>query len=128
MFNSFLPEHTPDLAHPLFAWIVGLLEFLFFRIEPFEVVVFCDDGLRNAIELASEVRDRFFPGPPRPERWIFRSLHPQVVPSRLFSSCVPSCHSLTGSFFLPLGWSSIRRPLFPTGVPCSCGYNSVPSS
>ena len=60
MLNSFLPQHTPDLAHPLFGSIVGLLEFFLFLIESFEVVVFCNDGLRTAIELASEVRDRFF--------------------------------------------------------------------
>jgi len=60
MLNSFLPQHSPDLAHPLFASIVGLLEFLLFLIGSFEVVVFGVDGLRGAIELASEVRDRFF--------------------------------------------------------------------
>ena len=62
MLNPFLPEHTPDLAHPLFGSIVGLLEFFLFLIESFEVVVFCDNGLRGAIELASEVRNCLFQG------------------------------------------------------------------
>jgi len=60
MLNSFLPQPTPDLAHPLFASIVGFLEFLLFLIESFEVVVFCDNGLCGAVELVSEVCDRFF--------------------------------------------------------------------
>ena len=60
MLNSFLPQHTSDLAHPLFASIVGLLEFLFFFIEPFEVVILCHNDLGSAIELASEVRDLCF--------------------------------------------------------------------
>jgi len=60
MLNSFLPEHTPNLTHPLFASIVGLLEFLFLLIELFEVVVFCHNDLGSAIELASEVRDLCF--------------------------------------------------------------------
>jgi len=62
MLNSFLPQHTPNLAHPLFASIVGLLEFLLFLIEPFEVVVLCHNDLGGAIELASEVRDLCFQG------------------------------------------------------------------
>jgi len=62
MLNSFLPKHSPDLAHPLFVSIVGLLEFLLFLIESFEVIVFCDDRLRSAVELASEVRDSFVQG------------------------------------------------------------------
>jgi len=68
-----------------------------------------------------------FPWLPRPERF-FRSPPLLVMFSRLFSSFVPSCHSLTGSPFLRLVWGSIRRPLFPTSVPCSCHYNSAPSS
>ena len=60
MLNPFLPKHTSDLAHPLFASIVALLEFLFFFIEPFEVVILCHNDLGSAIELASEVRDFFF--------------------------------------------------------------------
>jgi len=48
------------LAHPLFASIVGLLEFLLFLIEPFEVVILCHNDLGSAIELASEVRDFSF--------------------------------------------------------------------
>jgi len=52
MQNSFLTQHTPNLTHPLFGSIVGLLEFFLFLIESFEVVVFLDDGLRSAIELA----------------------------------------------------------------------------
>jgi len=57
MLNSFLPQHTPDLAHPLFGSIVGLLEFLLFLIEPFEVVILCHNDSGSAIELASAVRD-----------------------------------------------------------------------
>jgi len=57
MLNSFLPQHTSGLAHALFASIVGLLEFLLFLIESFEVVVFCHNDLGGAIELALEVRD-----------------------------------------------------------------------
>ena len=60
MLNSFLPQHTCDLAHPLFASVVGVLEFLFFLIEPFEGVVLCHNDLGGAIELASEVRDLCF--------------------------------------------------------------------
>jgi len=60
MLNSPLLQHTPNLAHSLFAPIVGLLEFLFLFIEPFEVVVFCHNDLGGAIELASEVRDLCF--------------------------------------------------------------------
>jgi len=62
MLDSFLPQHTPDLAHPLLCLIVHLLEFFLFLIESFEVVVFGDDGLRGTIELASDVQDRFFQG------------------------------------------------------------------
>jgi len=57
MLNSFLTQHTPDLAHPLFASIVGLLELLLFRIEPFELVIFCHHDLGSPIELALEVLD-----------------------------------------------------------------------
>jgi len=60
MLNSFLPQHTRDLAHPLFAPIVCLLEFLLFLIAPFEVVVRRHNDLGGAIELASEVRDVCF--------------------------------------------------------------------
>ena len=62
MLDSFLLQHTPDLAHLLFGSIIDSLEFFLFLIESFEVVVFCDDGLRDAIDLALEVRDRFFQG------------------------------------------------------------------
>ena len=62
MLNSFLPQHTSDLAHPLFASIIGLLEFLLLLIESFEVVVFCHKDLGRAIELPSEVRDLSFQG------------------------------------------------------------------
>ena len=62
MLNSFLPQHAPDLAHPLFASVVGLLEFLFFLIEPFKVVALCHNDLGSAIELASEFRDFLFQG------------------------------------------------------------------
>jgi len=62
MLNSFLPQHTSDLAHPLFASVVCLLEFLFLLVEPFEVVVLCHNDLGGAVELASEFRDFFFQG------------------------------------------------------------------
>ena len=62
MLNSFLPQHTPDVAHPLFASVVCLLELLFLLVDPFEVVVFCHNDLGSAIELASKVRDLFFHG------------------------------------------------------------------
>jgi len=55
MLNSFPPPHTPKLAYPLFASIVGLLEFFLFLIESFEVVVFCHNDLGGAVQLASEV-------------------------------------------------------------------------
>jgi len=60
MLNSFLPQHTPELAHPLFASIIGLLEFFLFLIELFEVVVLCHNDLGGAVQLASEVRDLCF--------------------------------------------------------------------
>jgi len=53
MLDSSLRQYTPDLAHPLFGSIVSLLDFFFFLIESFEVLVYCDDGLRGAVELAS---------------------------------------------------------------------------
>jgi len=62
MLNSFLPPHTSDLTHPLFASVVGLLEFVFLLVEPLEVVILCHDDLGSAIELASEVRDLSFEG------------------------------------------------------------------
>jgi len=62
MLNSFLPQHTSDLTHPLFVSVVGLLEFLFLLIEPFEVVILCHNDLGSAIALASEVRDFFLQG------------------------------------------------------------------
>jgi len=62
MLNPFPPKHTSDLAHPLFTSIVGLLEFLFLFIEPFEIVILCHNDLGSAIELASEFRDFFFQG------------------------------------------------------------------
>ena len=62
MLNSFFPQQTPNLAHPLFASIVGLLEFLSLLIEPFQVVVFCHTDLGSAMEMASEVHDLSFPG------------------------------------------------------------------
>jgi len=57
MLNSFLPQHTPDLAHPLFHLIICLLEFFFLLVELFEVLVFGHYDLGSAIELASEIRD-----------------------------------------------------------------------
>jgi len=62
MLNSFLPQHTSDLAYPLFASLVCLLEFLFLLVKSFEIVVFCHNDLGSAIELASEVRDFSFQG------------------------------------------------------------------
>jgi len=80
MLNSFLPGHTLDLAHPLFGSIVGLLEFFHCLIESFEVIIFCDDGLRSAIELASEVRDRFFQSFHVWNKCFFAPLPPQPCP------------------------------------------------
>ena len=60
MLNSFLPQQTPDVAHPLFGSIVCLLDFFLFLIELCEVVVFCEKGLRGKLELASEIRDCLF--------------------------------------------------------------------
>jgi len=60
MLNSFLPLHTPDLAHYLFDSIVGLLEFSLFQVESSEVLVFCHNELGSAVELASQVRDLCF--------------------------------------------------------------------
>ena len=55
MLPSFFPQHTPNLAHPVFASVVGLLEFLLFLIEPFEVIILCHNDLGRAIELASDL-------------------------------------------------------------------------
>ena len=79
MLDSFLPQHTPDLVHPLFGSNLGLLEFFLFLIESFEVVFFCDNGLRSAIELASEVRDCLFQGFHVRHRF-FAPLPPQPCP------------------------------------------------
>ena len=101
MPNSFLPQHTPELAHPLFASIIGLLEFFLFLIESFEVVVFCDDGSRSAIELATEVRDRFFQSFPVRNNCFFPLLSLQpcphgspllVFPSVILSQCLFFSH------------------------------------
>jgi len=62
MLNSFFPQHSPDLAHPLFESIIGLLDFFLFLIEAFDVVIFCHHDLGSVIELASEVRDLSFQG------------------------------------------------------------------
>jgi len=80
MLDSFLPQHTLDLAHPLFDSIVCLLEFFLFLVESFEVVVFCDDGLRGAIELASETRDCFFQSFHVRNHSFFSPLPPQPCP------------------------------------------------
>jgi len=126
MLNSFLPQHTHDLAHPLFAPIVCVLEFLFCLIEPFEVVVLRHNDLGGAIELALEVRDFFLPGLPHLE-WFFRSHLLPAVSSRLSSFCVPFCHSLTVFLFLLPGGGSSRRPPFPISVRCKCRWNNAPS-
>jgi len=119
MLNSFLPQHTSNLAHPLFALVVGLLEFLFLLIEPFEVVILCHNDLGSAIELASEVRDFFFQGL-HDQNGFFAPFSPSAVSLRLFSFSVPFCHSLTVLLFLLLGGGSSRHPPFPIGVRCNC--------
>jgi len=60
MLNSFLPQHTSDLAHPLFGSIVGLFEFFLFLIELFEVVVFYHNHLGSVGQVVSELRDLCF--------------------------------------------------------------------
>ena len=62
MLYSFFPQYTPDLAHPLFGSILGLLEFFLFLVLSSEVVVFCHNDLGGAMELALEVRDFPFSG------------------------------------------------------------------
>ena len=57
MLNSFLPQHTPYMAHPLLDSIVALWEFFLFLIQSFEVVVLRHNDLGGAVQLASEVRD-----------------------------------------------------------------------
>jgi len=79
MLNSFLPQYSPELAHPLFASIIGLLEFFHFLIEPFEVVIFCHKDLGTAINLASEVRDCSFPSF-HVQTGFFARLSPQPCP------------------------------------------------
>jgi len=79
MLNSFLLPHTPDLAHPLFASIVSLLEFLLFLIEPVEVVILCNNDLGRAIELALEVQDFSFQGF-HVQNGFFPPLSPQPCP------------------------------------------------
>ena len=101
MLESFLQLQNPDLAHPLFGSIVGLLKFFLFLIESFEVIVFCDHGLRGTIELPSDVRDRLFPELPLREQPFFRSPVPPPVSSRLFSSCVSFCHFFDSAPFSP---------------------------
>jgi len=58
MLDFFLPPLTPALVHPLFGSIVGLLEFFLFLIQSFDLVVFGNNSLRGAIQLASKVQDR----------------------------------------------------------------------
>jgi len=89
MLNSFLPQHTPDLAHSLFASIVGLLEFLRFLIEPFEVLILCHNDLGSAIELASEVSDFSFQGF-HVRNAFFAPLSPQPCPHRSSLFVLPS--------------------------------------
>jgi len=89
MLNSFLPQHTPDLAHPLFASVVGLLEFLLFLIEPFKVVILCHNDLGSAIELASEVPDFFFQGF-HVRNGVFAPFSPQPCPHGSSLSVFPS--------------------------------------
>jgi len=79
MLNPFFPQHSPDLGHPLFASIIGLLEFFLFLIELFEVVIFCHNDLGSAIELASEVRNLSFQGF-QVRNGFFASLSPQPCP------------------------------------------------
>ena len=49
MLNSFLPQHAPNLAHPLLDSIVGLLEFFLFLVKLFEVVVLRHNDLDGVV-------------------------------------------------------------------------------
>ena len=120
MLDSFLPQHTPDLAHPLFASIVGLLEVFLFLIESFEVGVFCDNGFSQRKRVGIGGPRSFFPDIPRPDPRFFRSPLPPAMSSPLFSSCVPFRRFLTVSLFPPLVGGNSRRPRFPIGVRCNC--------
>jgi len=110
MLNSFLPQHTSDLAHPLFASVVGLLEFLFLLIEPFEVVVLCHNDLGSAIELASEVRDFFFQG----FHGFFAPLSLQPCPHGFSLPLFPSVILRQFPFFSHLSGVVSGVHLFPT--------------
>jgi len=112
MLNSFFPQQTPDLAHPLFGSIVGLLEFLLFLIESFEVVVFCHNNLGGSVQLASENRDLCFHCF-HIRNGFFTRLPSLSCPHAFFLLFLPSCHSLTGFLFLPLVWVVSGVHLFP---------------
>jgi len=110
MLNSFLPQHTSDLTHPLFASVVGLLEFLFLLIEPFEVVILCHNDLGSAIELASEVRDFFFQG----FHGFFAPLSLQPCPHGFSLPLFPSVILRQFPFFSHLSGVVSGVHLFPT--------------
>jgi len=110
MLNSFLPQHTSDLAHPLFASVVCLLEFLFLLVEPFEIVVFCHNDLGSAIELPSKVRDFFFQG----FHGFFVPLSPQPCPHGFSLSLFPSVVLRQFPFFFRLSGVVSGVHLFPT--------------
>ena len=55
MLHSFSPERGSDLSHPRCDSIVGLSELFLFLVTFFKIVVFGDDDLGGAIELASEL-------------------------------------------------------------------------
>ena len=110
MLNSFLPQYTSDLAHPLLASIVDLLEFLLFFIEPFEVVIFCHNDLGSAIELASEFRDFFFQG----LDGFLAPLSLQTCPHGFSLSMLPSVILRQFSFFSHLSGIVSGVHLFPT--------------
>jgi len=109
MLNSFLPQHTPNLAHLLFAPVVGLLEFLFFLIEPFEVVILCHNDLGSAIELASEVQDFSFHG----FHGFFAPLSPQPCPHGFSLPLFPSVIIRQFPFFSYLSGVVSGVHLFP---------------
>jgi len=112
MLNSFLPQHSPDLAHPLFPSIVDLLEFVLLLIESFEVVVLRHNDLAGMVEMASRVSDMPF----HCFHGVFAPSLTPAVSSRLSFSCTPVCHSLTVPLSPLLVRGNSRRPPFPFSV------------
>jgi len=109
MLNSLFPQHTPDLALPLFSSVVGLLEFLLFLIEPFEVVILCHNNLGSAIQLASEVRDLCF----QSFNGFFAPFSLQPCPHGLGLPLFPSVILRQFPFFSPLSGVVSCVHLFP---------------